>query len=606
MIHNNEKRKQDATKHRHHDKGTLYVVILSRFILVLLGPCSSSSCTAYAQGVNVCNIVTSTPTPPGVACTCNQGSGVVECTSTISQYCVEPEEEAVAVAPVDDECASQMSLEMIFDGGGSSLQQWSKLSRVKTCVDGYTRNGQPIVNRVCYDMRLCYDAGDDDSSICGCSVEYNQQACSDCVACPNGRGIIADCSNIDPDFYSISCVRSLRFASEWKSFDIRDDKDQAEMLERFQDDWQDEAIDFVEEWQDAWGDLLPHTLFRSDQLCDALHDFTVPVMDGNTVVEVTCDCHNAVPDSGTDNTYSVACQSTQVCNGGSSMCGTVESTATIVDGEGTAFKVCANYNNNKYQRACLSMELCDINEQHVLCNPSFTYGSVTCSASLCNQLATSISFDCTNIDVTFATCQPLDADGLMRFIPIITGGGGGGGGIDGGNAPVQATPPPQPPAPSPTAPPPVPLPTPATIISPTMTEMPISEGTTLPTIPPTIVGEERVEEQSPSLPATATSTLLPSGMPSDFHSSFPSLVPTSFAYNATTIQPTVANDTPVAPNDTTTWPNMTEEGIPPTEPIPFEKDEEDVDSIEDEKDGAVCFMTSGFVYVLLLMAVIFF
>jgi hypothetical protein len=512
---------------------------------VLLLMLSGMMPMAGAQVVDVCNtIVISTPSPAGVGCTCNPQSGKVECTSTSSQFCAEPEEEAVVVAAKEEECATQLSLEMTFGGSGNSLQQWSQLTQVTACVQGYTSNGQSIVDHICYDLDVCNSDGD--SSICGCSVQYNQQACQDCVPCPNGRGILVDCSNLDPESVSIACVDSLRFASGWRSVDIRDDKDQAEMLERYRDDWQDEAIDFMGEWQDAWSDLLPHTLFRSDQLCDALHDYTAPVMNGDAIVEVTCDCQSAVLES--ENSYVVTCQSTQVCNI-DGLCGTIQSTALIVDGEATTLQACADYDNGSYQQTCLSLDVCDVNGQHVLCNPGFTYGGAECTASLCNQDGTSLTIDCSNnADVTFGACQLLEPDGLMRFIPVITGGGESGE----SESPVIVSSPPT------TVPPPVPSPTVAT---PMTTATPTVEGTPFfPTIAPTVVNELDSETPSP--------TILPSDLPSDMPSSFPSLTPTIPA----TLSATSA---------------VTNTGNSPTTPVPFvaQTDEENEEQNKDEDDN---------------------
>jgi hypothetical protein len=406
----------------------LYLIIIWSLIL---------SMSLAQDDFDICNtIVINTPTPSGVGCTCNSQAGLVECTTT-RQYCVEPDEEEVqgtisAAALKEEEekeCASELSLQLFFGGGSDSniLQQWSQLSRVTTCLQGYTKNGQPIVDEICYDMELCYD-DDDDASICGCAVQYNQQTCQECVPCPDGRGILVDCTNLDDDFVSIACVSSLRFVSEWRSIDIRDDKDRAEMVERYQEDWQDQASDFMEDWQEGWDDLLPRTIFRTQQLCDALHDYTTPVLDGdNMMIEVSCDCQNAVLNAELGDSYIVNCQSTTpICDG--SLCGTVQTEATIVDGEVMTLQSCTDYNNDNYQQACLLVEICNVNEQEVLCNPAFTYGGVACTATLCNDDGTSITVECSNssiaADITFATCQEINPDGLMRFIPIIASGGG--------------------------------------------------------------------------------------------------------------------------------------------------------------------------------------
>ncbi|KAL3940715.1 MAG: hypothetical protein SGARI_000866, partial [Bacillariaceae sp.] len=465
----------------------------------------------------------------------------------------------------------------MFGGNGNNLAQWSQLSQVTTCVQGYTVNGQTIVDNICYDLEICSDG--DKSSICGCSAQYNGQACQGCVPCPNGRGIALDCSNIDPDFYSIACVRSLRFASEWRSFDIRDDKDFAEMMERYREDWQDEAIDFWEAWQEAWGDLLPHTLFRNQQLCDALHDFTAPVLNGEGLLEqvVTCDCDNAIAES--DTAYLVSCQSTQVCDT-NNQCGAIQSTARIVEGEATTLQACADYDRIDFQRACLTLEICDVNGQHVLCNPIFTYNGIECSASFCNSDATALSFDCSEAaGVTFPTCQVLEPDGLMRFLPMVTGGGSN---VD---TPVSATP-----APTMALPPPE-----STVMT---TPSPTIQGTTIvPTPLPTMVVLDELVGEMPSTK--------PSTWSSDMPSSLPSSSPTT--------------------DDVTS-----KEG--PTTPIPFlaqtdkEESEEEQDDVEDEEeqedekeskdeqaastaasDGhhvACTILTSGFALLLLLLIMV--
>lgn len=525
------------------------MVFLSFLFMALLLPLLPS--LTLAQDVDVCTaIALSTPTPPDVSCTCNAAENLMECVST-NQYCVELEEGAAVIQTMEEECAAELALQLTFGGSSTTqttlLQQWSQLSQMTTCVQGYTKDGQPIVDRICYVLDICTSAGDSDSSICGCSVQYNQPTCQDCAPCPNGRGILIDCSNIDPDFVSIACIGSFRFASDWRTIEIRDDRDTADMLERYQDDWQDQTIDYLEGWQDSWGDLLPHTLFRTQQLCDALHDYTAPVTgtSGAVTIEVTCDCQNAVAES--DNSYLVTCQSTQLCNE-SALCGTVKSTALIVDGEATTLQACADYDTVAYQQACLSVDICDVNGQHVFCNPVFSYGDTECMALLCNQDGTSLSFECgDSADVSFPTCQALDPDGLMRFIPVITSGGDSTG--SGGND--------------------TPVPAASSPSEATVTIVPTLQGTPHPTtIAPSVVGGEKPPLSVPA--ATTVSPTLSSKSPSNTPSFLRSLIPTI----ATTTTTTTNIPTSPSPNN----------GTPTLGPIPFVNNKTDQENDQDEND----------------------
>jgi hypothetical protein len=174
----------------------------------------------------------------------------------------------------------------------------------------------------------------------------------------------------------------------------------------------------VEDWEGQWADLMP--FFRADQICDAVHDYTlppegvVPVSD----VEVTCDCANAVLNAADE--WIFECQSTETCNE-DGLCGIVRSTAVLVDLEAATLRACTEFTTPPgYEEACLSIEICLVNEEHVLCNPAFTYGGKECTVTLCAG-DTSISIDCrANVPgFVFENCQAFDPLRVLKAIPSI-------------------------------------------------------------------------------------------------------------------------------------------------------------------------------------------
>jgi hypothetical protein len=442
----------------------------------------------HLQGDNVCRRVVAEngdfleKVQATVSCTCG-ATNTMSCVSRQSPVCIE--EEIGVMVITNNECARQLAMDVTF------RNTWSTLDEAVLCTTDYTRrdDGGAIAS-FCSELTFCGNS--EEATICGCTQRYNGAVCRSCTPCDDGAGILFDCSNVQEDALSIACL-DLEFFQDWR-VRVRGDDTFEDLL----DEWLDAAEDLVEDWEGQWADLMP--FFRADQICDAVHDYTlppegvVPVSD----VEVTCDCANAVLNAADE--WIFECQSTETCNE-DGLCGIVRSTAVLVDLEAATLRACTEFTTPPgYEEACLSIEMCLVNEEHVLCNPAFTYGGKECTVTLCAD-DTSISIDCrANVPgFVFENCQAFDPFGVLRAIPSIR------------IAAIPATP-------APTFAP---------------TTMPVSSPTVVPTDGPTNEPTDRPTDEPTYVPTNE-----PTGGPTNEPTDEPTNKPTGGPTNELTDEPT--------------------------------------------------------------------